>query len=323
MADYFCGLDVGGTSSRAVISDAAGERIGWGYAKGGNPTHAGWENAEINLRLAADEAIRQAEVSAAEVRSVFLGMSGVISAADRERAAGLCTSWGLAPGYLAAADHDLRIALSGGLSGRPGIALIAGTGSSCYGHNARGESWQAGGWTQLLDDMGSGYDLARRGMAAVCQSGDGRLQGTRLPEVFFEQFQVETTADFVAKGAHLPRHQVASLAPLVLRLAEEGDVQSMRIVRKGAEELARMVVAVARNVFPAGDPEVVFIGSLVEKSALYAQAVREAITRHLPAARFTAAEFRPAAGAWLLAAAQAGVTVDSSVMKKISRLAAP
>jgi N-acetylglucosamine kinase-like BadF-type ATPase len=37
-------------------------------------------------------------------------------------------------------DHDIRIALAGGLSGRPGIALIAGTGSSCFGMNAAGDA---------------------------------------------------------------------------------------------------------------------------------------------------------------------------------------
>ena len=52
-------------------------------------------------------------------------------------------------------DHET--ALYGALSGQPGCALIAGTGSICCGRNARGEFVRAGGWGHLIDDGGSGY----------------------------------------------------------------------------------------------------------------------------------------------------------------------
>ena len=44
---------------------------------------------------------------------------------------------------------DQVIALNGALSGEAGIALIAGTGSICFGKNGAGEYARSGGWGQI------------------------------------------------------------------------------------------------------------------------------------------------------------------------------
>ena len=323
MVKFFCGIDAGGTSTRAVISDQDGSHVGWGYAKGSNPTHAGWGSAAENLSVAVRMACSQAGCSPAEVGSLFLGMASVISDSDRALAGDACRSLGLSSDCLIAVDHDIRIALAGGLSGRPGIALIAGTGSSCYGRNAIGESWQAGGWDLLLDDLGSGYDLAQRGMAAACQSADGRLVHTHLQDIFFRELGVTSVVDFAVKVHRplMPRDAIAALAPLVLRAAEEGDEQALSIVARGAYELARIVAAVTTKVFSDGTPEVVFIGGLLEKSDLYRACVHQSILDLVPQARLVQQELRPAVGALTLAATQVNATIQADILKNLSNLA--
>lgn len=323
MPEFFCGLDAGGTSTRALVANAAGTSFGWGYAGGANPSHEGWQGAGANLHTAMRAACDEAGCRTEAIGSVFLGMASVISASDRESAVGTCRSWNLAPHYRASADHDIRIALEGGLSGRPGIALIAGTGSSCYGRNAEGQSWQSGGWDQLLDDAGSGYDLAQRGMAAACQSADGRLPETVLKQFLFAQLEVENVVDFSVK-VHRPkmsRHKIAALAPIVLQAAEDGDEQAATIVVHGAKELARMVGAVTNKLFLTRNPEIVFIGGLLEKSSFYRAKVERAIQAHLPEAKVSATELRPTVGAWSLAASQAGAAVDLPILQKLSQSA--
>lgn len=320
MTSLFCGVDAGGTSCRAVVMSSDGDRHGWGYASGANPTHAGWKGAGAAMREAIEEACDRAGAKSDQITSLFLGMAGVVTAEDRAQAMGLCRSWNLAPSCRHDVDHDIRIALQGGLSGRPGMALIAGTGSSCYGRNAEGESWQAGGWDRILDDLGSSYDLAQKGMAAACQSADGRIETSLLQAVLFGALGVSTVADFSLK-VHRPglaRHEIAALAPLVLKAARQGDAAAVQIVTTGANELARAVEAVTHKLFPGKNPEIVLIGGLVEKAEDYRGYVEKAVHARLPKARFCAAELRPAIGALALAAEQAQRPLDLKRLQKLS-----
>lgn len=269
---------------------------------------------------AVQGACADAGVNSTQIDSLFLGMAGVVTEEDRAQALAQCRRWPLNPACHGEVDHDIRIALHGGLSGRPGIALIAGTGSSCYGRNAVGDSWQAGGWDRYLDDLGSGYDLAQKGMATACQSADGRLVYSTLQELLFGALGAATVADFALK-VHRPglaRHKVAALAPLVLQAAQQGDAAAVRIVDQGADELSRMVEAVATRLFPDLNPEVVLIGSLLEKSAEYRRHVEAAIRARLPQACVRPAELRPAIGALSLAAEAVQASIPLATLKQVS-----
>ncbi len=317
---FYCGVDAGGTSSRAVILSTNGKNFGWGYAAGANPTHAGWNQAGTNMFEAVRMASADAGINTNQIRSLFLGMAGVVTDEDRAHALRLARSWNLSPSCLCGVDHDIRIALEGGLAGRPGIAVIAGTGSSCYGRNAEGKSWQAGGWDRLLDDLGSGYDLAQKGMAAACQSADGRIAPSLLQNLFFSTLDVTNVADFSSK-VHRPglaRHEVAALATLVLKAAHQGDAAAIAIVTTGADELARMVEAVAHRLFPQQPCDVVLIGGLFEKSARYRVPVESAIHSRIPQAIFHTTQLRPAIGALSIAAAQAQHTFQLESLRRLS-----
>ena len=50
---------------------------------------------------------------------------------------------------------DVVGAWAGAFGGEPGIVLISGTGSICYGRNAAREEVRAGGWGPLFSDQGS------------------------------------------------------------------------------------------------------------------------------------------------------------------------
>ena len=57
--------------------------------------------------------------------------------------------------------HDAVTALMGATEGRPGIIVIAGTGSICFGMNARGETARSGGWGYVFGDEGSSTASSR------------------------------------------------------------------------------------------------------------------------------------------------------------------
>src|ERR1700735_156549 len=49
-------------------------------------------------------------------------------------------------------------ALAGATAGKPGIVMIAGTGSIAFGRNAGGRTARAGGWGFIFGDEGGAFD---------------------------------------------------------------------------------------------------------------------------------------------------------------------
>lgn len=114
MKRYVLGVDGGGTKTKAVIADEEGHVHGLGIGGPSNYDDVGMEKAKVGIAEA-------------------LWMAGVVSEKDRAVIHAIARELSLAADGNIDIDHDCRIALAGGLSGRPGIVLIAGTGSSCYG----------------------------------------------------------------------------------------------------------------------------------------------------------------------------------------------
>src|SRR6185436_17233044 len=132
----------------------------------------------------------------------------------------------LAPAEQIGIDHDCRIALAGGLSGRPGIVLIAGTGSSCFGMNAAGEAWRSGGWGHLLADEGSGYWLGVKGLEAAVRAYDGRGAPTALLDQLQRHLGLPDMNDIMHRlyVTGMSRAELAALAPIVIAAAADGDI---------------------------------------------------------------------------------------------------
>jgi glucosamine kinase len=74
------GLDIGGTSTRALVASLAGERVGTGAAGGGNPTSHGAEAAAAELAKALSEAL--GTIDPARVRAGTIGLAGVARLLD-------------------------------------------------------------------------------------------------------------------------------------------------------------------------------------------------------------------------------------------------
>lgn len=305
----FLGIDGGGTSTRALLCDERGRVLGLGTGGVANHLHAGWDGAAQSLRAAVDGAFAAAGLTAASCAAAFLGMAAAASDETRQRWRELAHRLGLAAAPAAiGVDHDIRIALAGGLAGRPGIALIAGTGSSCYGRTAAGATWQAGGWGSILDDGGGGYWLGLRAVGAAIRGDDGRGPATALRERILDRLHVSNLREIVTRlhDGTLVRHELARLAEDVMACAAAGDAPAQELLARGAGELATMVRAVAHKLFPAAAPEVVLAGSTANAAA-YAPVIRASVAHEVPAARVVPAELAPVAGATLLALELGGV----------------
>jgi glucosamine kinase len=318
----FLGIDGGGTRTRAFLTDAGGRRSAWGESGPSNPNHASAEEVRTNLERAILGAFHQLEVGLSDCVSVFLGMAGVTTEPGREEMRRLLQGCGLGHTTIGV-DHDIRIALAGGLAGQPGIALIVGTGSSCYGRTADGRSWQTGGWEALISDEGSGYYLGREAISAAARMADGRQPESPLQARVFGWLGITRIADVLPRihDQALSRSEIAAFAPQVIALAESGDAAAQDILDRGAQLLAEMVIANHRRLPTGPHPDVVITGGLGTARTRYRLKIEEAIRHDQPCARIWSPQLAPAVGGALLAMEQAGLPVAGEALESLKAFA--
>ncbi len=249
-AEFFLGVDAGGTSTRAVVADSAGRVLGVGLGGTGNWQAVGAAEAGATVRAAAAAALAGAGVEAGSLRGSFFGLAGVRT--EEERAVMGAELASLALGGALGVGGDLEAAHAGALGGGAGVVVIAGTGSAAWGRNAAGETWQAGGWGWIVDDKGGGYWLAVRGLAAACEAADGRGAATVLgarSEAFFGAGGLRELLRELHAGRR-DRAAVAAFAREVREAAEAGDAVAEELVEEAVRELVRLAEAVREKIAP-------------------------------------------------------------------------
>ena len=139
---------------------------------------------------------------------------------------------------------DQEIALRGAMEG-PGIVVIAGTGSICFGKNSSGETARSGGYGHLIDDGGSGYALGRDVLSGAVRTVDGRAAAFGILQTVCDRLGTgpEGIVPFVY-GPETDKAAIAKFASVALELAEEGEPAAMEILRREAGELHSLVRAV-------------------------------------------------------------------------------
>ena len=317
------GIDGGGTRLRAAISTTAGELIGIGGAGSGNYHDVGADIVRSNVELAISRAWTAASTLPRQADAIFLGLGSIVTGEDRATICRIVRDLSLVPVDNIGVDHDLRVALMGGLAGEAGAVLIAGTGSACYGRDARGRSWQAGGWGHVLDDPGSSFWLGRQAMIAAVRDHDGRGEATRLQSRVMEALQISDMRQILRRVElqGMTRSEIAALAPVVTESAADGDSVALALVERGVEELATMAATVAEKLeFCRTMPRVpiVVTGGLTNAGSIFMAPLTNAIRRRIPSADVTRPVLPPVLGAVLLAIEALGVSICADTVSRLA-----
>ena len=318
------GIDGGGTKTLAAITDREGTFLGCGWGGSSNLDDVGFETTQKNIGEAVAAACFNAGTEQDRFSAVFLGMAGVVSDKDRNTINQIALNLRLAQPSFIGIDHDCRIALAGGLSGRPGIVLITGTGSSCYGRDESGQDWRSGGWGHLISDEGSSYWLGLQAMRIAVMTYDGRIPLTAMMGHVMRYLGLSDMNDIMHRiyVEGLSRAEVAGMAPLVVDAARLNDAIALSLIHRGAQELADCVLTVANQLAFSGskgtDPfEIALIGGLLKAGDVFETPLRQAILERMPLGVVIRAELPPVAGACLLALQGNGQKIKPQTLKNM------
>ena len=138
----------------------------------------------------------------------------------------------------------------GAFLGRPGIAVIAGTGSVAVGGSS-GALERVGGHGYLVGDEGSGYWMGKMALRAALAAAEGSGSPTRLGDALTEAAGASLD-ELVLRVQRSPRDRtvLTGLAPVVGRCAGQPDQDpvAVSIVAEAAAALAGLAGALRRRL---------------------------------------------------------------------------
>ncbi|MEU5941955.1 BadF/BadG/BcrA/BcrD ATPase family protein [Micromonospora sp. NPDC047548] len=301
------GLDIGGTSTRAVALTLGGERLGTGRGGGGNPTSHGAERAAAELLAALRGAL--SGVDPTRVRAGTIGLAGAARLlADPTGRAAFDRAWAQAGLRCPYAVHgDALVAYASGTAAPDGTVLIAGTGAIAAQVRDLRLDRVADGHGWLLGDAGSGFWLGREAvrqlLAALDTAATPGPLGRRVLTELLGAAEVaarprETVDALVQAVTRRSPVELARLAPLVVAAAVEGEPVATALIGEAAAHLAIS----ASRIRPAGAAEpIVLGGGLLTGDTPLAAAVRAEVSARWPDAPVHSAGDGAAAAAWLAA----------------------
>jgi N-acetylglucosamine kinase-like BadF-type ATPase len=257
--------------------------------------------------------------------TIYLGMCGVSTDHDRADIASIVREIpeiGAAPAVVI--ENDARIGLTGGLSGRPGIVLIAGTGSACLGVNGEGKSCWCGGWGAVADDAGSAPWIGLRALQAAVRAEDGRAAPTALRTIVFEFLELSEPRELIDRvhNRGLTREELGALAPRVIGAYWSGDATAARIVDEATAELSQLVSTTAARLFGGKPCEMILVGGLALSGPPFQDRLIDRIHEAVPNIRVREPELSPVQGAVLEAMRSEGASWNEDVIRRLREASA-
>ena len=307
---YILGIDGGGSKTTAILADERGNVLGEGRGGASNYQTIGLESAGRAIKCAVTAALQQAGESSSlaldELEGklvVVAGLAGADRPSDRERLRPVVAGQlPCKPAHLRV-EHDARVALAAATGGKPGIILIAGTGSIAFGIDASGRGVRAGGWGPILGDEGSGYSIGKAALTAILWEYDGRGKPTSLTRKITSRLEVNDIDEIVTRvyQGPLQRPEIARLAEIVLEEAAAGDEISRYLITDAAEHLVKQIAAVLiRLEWHQQSIPVAGVGGLLRPGNLLWETIAGMLNRAQPQVSFASQMLPPELGAILL-----------------------
>jgi glucosamine kinase len=279
---YFLALDAGGTKTDYVLANerAVLARVRTGTIK---RMKADAATAAANLDQALAELSSISGISMSAICCTCIGTAGEkvplvsdwLREAFAERVAGYLLLLG-----------DVEIALDAAFPGKPGVLVLAGTGSNVAGRDASGTVMTAGGWGPALAEQGSGYKIGHEGLRAIFLTTDEGRSTLLLPELL-RFWQMETLGQIVEYANQNPAPDFSRLTELVVACANRGDAVATAVLKREGEDLGYLVCLVVRRLQkasrdPSWLPPLAFAGSIMERVMQVRQALIASVSEEFP-----------------------------------------
>ena len=252
MAQYYIGIDGGGSKTKFLCFDSTGRECGAATTVG---TYCAQDGIDAVLARLQDGISRSLPEENSDVLIGF-GMPAYGENRKLDALAAQKIRATFAPMQVHI-DNDAAIGWAGSLAMEPGISVVAGTGSIAYGRDASSKIERCGGWHEFFSDEGSGYWLGKQLLQLFSQQSDGRLEKTILYDLVRKELELEDDFDIITlvnQRYARSRKDTAALQKILLEAARLDDPYATACYDRASEELSKLIVTVLKQLdFPEGE----------------------------------------------------------------------
>jgi N-acetylglucosamine kinase-like BadF-type ATPase len=310
MHTYFLGVDIGGTKSHALIADGEGTAIGFGTYGPGNHEEVGYEGLRIALQTVTKKALFMAGLTKDQISAGGFGVAGYDWPSERRPTLDAIETIGLkAP---VEAVNDTIIGLLAGSSQGWGVAVVAGTGTNCWGWDKEHHFGRVTGVG--YGEHGGAGNLIDRALSSIAYEWTKRGPQTQLTPEFLRLTGAKDIPSMI-EGIEMGEYYLGSdYAPVVYQVAVQGDPVALSIIQWAGSELGHTALAVIHQLgIERQEFEVVLVGSIYEMGEMLIAPMRQVITSEAFHARLVRLSSPPVVGGVLLAMEQVGL--DPSLLR--------
>jgi N-acetylglucosamine kinase-like BadF-type ATPase len=313
----FIGIDGGGTHSFAIAVNSTGRRLATAEAGSLNFFGTGLPIARRHLKRLRGALARQLPPRT-RIDRIVVGCAALFSDATIAEKENLCR--GILPLERTRVISDCQTACFGATLGRPGVVIIAGTGSIVVAQNEKGQQQRIGGWGHILGDEGSAYWMAVEAVKAAIAAEAGLGSKTSLGRWICQWFKVKELMDVVPMihDSDFTKERFASLTSHLARKAGSQDTAFREICRRAARELASQALSAVKLAPVNARPLPVYlIGGVLTNNALVRVGLVAALKNACPV-RIVKPRLSPLLGAAALTLEDAGIELTADVVANLA-----
>jgi glucosamine kinase len=297
MSTLVVGIDGGASRTRALLADDNANELGSVEGAGSAVRPGGAERSADVIAALVREGLAASNLADVLPKVVCVGVAGVGREPERQALWQALASREVAEEIVI--HTDAAIALEDAFGDAPGILLIAGTGSMAMGRGPTGTFARCGGWGPTFGDEGSGAWIGRRALSVIAAASDGREPETALTGAILTAAELNDVSELVAWAAAATPAALATLAPVVMSVADGGDLRANALLTLACEELMLHARALARQLFL--DERAAFslalAGGLMRRGSPLRKRLEHRFKSGVPGAQLLAEEVRPVRGA--------------------------
>jgi glucosamine kinase len=289
---FFLGIDGGGTKTRCIVGDEKSQ-LGAGSSSSSKVQRVGEACARDALAAAVHGACVEAGISP---RQIVRTVAGITGSARPEIAGVMRDLMTSIVGGQVEIVGDVDIAFEDAFGSRPGVVVIAGTGSIAYGRNFKGEIARAGGWGYAISDEGSGHWIGVEAVREALRAHDLGEHSGLLNDLMAAIGALDFD-DFIVRLNGSPAVDFASLFPIVLAASDNGDAMATEILTRAGRELVEMAGIVIERLFGEQSLSVATHGGVLASSTIVREHFAEELKSRYSRAACLEREIDPARGA--------------------------
>ncbi|MFF2092329.1 N-acetylglucosamine kinase [Paenibacillus sp. NPDC058174] len=311
------GIDGGGTRTRAIAVDLAGNVLSY-VEKGAASLYKDLQ-AKQHVHQAIQEAITAAGKAFSDVKGIAAGIAGYDCPEDLEWVEPLTAIDGLE----ARRWHlnDAAVAHYGALEAKPGIVIISGTGSIIFAITEQGRQLRNYDFHHYAASAARfvAYNTTYELLAGKADETDEALIQSLLhywQVTSLQQLHELGAAGFITDDRERNR-KFGEFAPYVTKVASQGSCTARRVCDRAIEQI-QVGVGILAASFADPHVDVAFIGSVINSDY-----VRQQLTERLSAHssnkdyRVVTPTFSPAAGAALYALQQLSIPSSPAIVHNL------